>query len=1009
MATQYDIAFLKVLMRDTGADKSVAMRCIQVIDDQARQGRTVNAMQAAIQMGLVDQGRARQVDAATRQELSSGNAPTQLSGVYSLPPAPAPLPSSQPLESGDPDAMRTIGFGEVILTPGGGGKVQLAPPGPPPSDPDPDEMPTVGFGQIIKPPGQPPPPPAPIDPLDMPLDEGIGGQTMMFDNVMPAMSLAAPPPPVAEEEFFDLEEHGTGLDDFELGSQLRADPLGDVYRGRRKSDGANVEIRVLPRRLTKHEDLLQQILADVRQWSFDDARVTRSLAVGEAMGRNVVVYSKAQGTQVGSRIMQGPMDPGQALRVVYDVARALAEAHKRGLSHGDIRAETVFFDGIAALLVDPGLARASCLAAGFGQFGMPFGHPAYIAPEVIRNHQKRPTPAGDVYALGILAYQLLCGKLPFPLTSDLLAVIKQHYEAPLPPPPENVTFSTAIATLVMRMTAKDLGNRLSGPDVVVDGIEQLLAGKPLELPPPRTGPAQPEKEAPEQPVSSKRWTDKIKLTSGMVETFSLDEIEAVGPAEWTPDAEDEPEESGGLLNAIKEAAGDPAAARKRARKGKKAGKGKGKKKGYSVGQGGPLAARRSGNAKRFVATLLTAILVVGGLGGATVYRLFSKAKPKAAAAEAAKAQAKVKGPDPKQEAALKAELDQAKLIGSELAEYRGNVSDALAAGRFRKALGLHESLSEETRATAKAKALIADVGKRARQASAAKFKEYSAVVEDLIQRGELSAAERKLKSVRAWIINRDGLQRLRAKLRAHTGGRMAELRKLRLSRPIPNLPIARSKLEKSLQGKVTLLPNGGLAVSYAEGKGLHEDLVRISRGKPHALEWTKVPAAGTGKGLHVSAGRKPVILSSRIPLWKVLDVRLTVVLTRRPTFNSRLAVLIGVRSRRRKEYQGTGVDWGVVPVELQPDGTLVNQSVASVPKLALKTPLRFEIAVSGHKTSTLSIRGKVRQGPAKPLKGSAAKLSRKKAWGYVGLYVERADAYITSFEVRGLVNPKALK
>ena len=83
MATQYDIAFLRVLMNDGGTDKPTAMRCLQLVDQQAQQGRAVSAMEAAVRMGLIDEGRARDVDVRTRATLQGGahQVPIGQSGV----------------------------------------------------------------------------------------------------------------------------------------------------------------------------------------------------------------------------------------------------------------------------------------------------------------------------------------------------------------------------------------------------------------------------------------------------------------------------------------------------------------------------------------------------------------------------------------------------------------------------------------------------------------------------------------------------------------------------------------------------------------------------------------------------------------------------------------------------------------------------------------------------------------------------------------------------------------
>src|SRR5690606_9909891 len=125
-----------------------------------------------------------------------------------------------------------------------------------------------------------------------------------------------------------------------------------------------------------------------------------ALAMGVSNERHVLVLEHARGTTLQEHLAQAKrLEPRAALRVVFELAHALVAGQERGLSHGDVRAGKVFYDGQHARLADPGLARASCLAAGFGQHGLAFGHPTYLAPEVIQERLDRPTPATDVYAL----------------------------------------------------------------------------------------------------------------------------------------------------------------------------------------------------------------------------------------------------------------------------------------------------------------------------------------------------------------------------------------------------------------------------------------------------------------------------------------------------------------------------------------------------------------------------------------------------------------------------------
>jgi hypothetical protein len=111
LASNYDIAFLRVLMQQSLADKAQALRCIQVIDEQAQRGQAVTALQVVVRLGLVDATQAERVDGATREELQRNGtqganvATTSFrgrimdsavqSGQLRMPGPPMPCPASQ--------------------------------------------------------------------------------------------------------------------------------------------------------------------------------------------------------------------------------------------------------------------------------------------------------------------------------------------------------------------------------------------------------------------------------------------------------------------------------------------------------------------------------------------------------------------------------------------------------------------------------------------------------------------------------------------------------------------------------------------------------------------------------------------------------------------------------------------------------------------------------------------------------------------------------------------------
>jgi serine/threonine protein kinase len=134
-----------------------------------------------------------------------------------------------------------------------------------------------------------------------------------------------------------------------------------------------------------------------------------------------------------------PIPRSRALRILTQVADALEAAHAAGVVHRDLKTSNIMLvpamaGGTRAVVMDFGLARRVNPQEGEGrltQTGKILGTWDYMAPELLDGGQ--PSPASDIYALGILAYIMVTGKRPFPGESSLSAVIRRTRE-PVPPP-----------------------------------------------------------------------------------------------------------------------------------------------------------------------------------------------------------------------------------------------------------------------------------------------------------------------------------------------------------------------------------------------------------------------------------------------------------------------------------------------------------------------------------------------------------------------------------------------
>jgi serine/threonine-protein kinase len=159
------------------------------------------------------------------------------------------------------------------------------------------------------------------------------------------------------------------------------------------------------------------------------------------------------------------------LVILRDVAEALVYAHERGIVHRDIKPENVLLSGRAALVTDFGIAKALSVAAGrdgpaapasLTQAGVSLGSPAYMAPEQAAGDPTTDHRA-DLYAWGVMAYELLSWRHPFADKLTAQALIAAHFvdvPAPLQPVAQGVPL--AVSTVIMRCLEKNPLHRPSG-------------------------------------------------------------------------------------------------------------------------------------------------------------------------------------------------------------------------------------------------------------------------------------------------------------------------------------------------------------------------------------------------------------------------------------------------------------------------------------------------------------------------------------------------------------------
>ena len=202
------------------------------------------------------------------------------------------------------------------------------------------------------------------------------------------------------------------------------------------------------------------------------------LSAGDVGGIPYYTMPFVEGASLRDRLAVGTLAPAEAQSILRDVARALAYAHRQGIVHRDIKPENVLLAEGVAMVADFGVARALSAATTLAgdvltQVGMQIGTPAYMAPEQAAGDPDVDFRA-DLYAFGVMAYELLAGQHPFAGKRNMHALVAAHLtEQPKPLATHAGDVATPLSTIVMQCLGKDPAERPDSASAIVRALETV--------------------------------------------------------------------------------------------------------------------------------------------------------------------------------------------------------------------------------------------------------------------------------------------------------------------------------------------------------------------------------------------------------------------------------------------------------------------------------------------------------------------------------------------------------
>jgi serine/threonine-protein kinase len=281
---------------------------------------------------------------------------------------------------------------------------------------------------------------------------------------------------------------GTLSGRYETGERLGSGGMSNVYKATDRILERTVAVKILAEHLSDDE----RFVARFRREALAVAKLIHPNIVqvydtGKDEERHYIVMEYVEGRS-GAQILQrqGPVEPEIAAEIGIQACAGLDYAHRRGIIHRDVKPGNLMVVGgpvvggeMIVKLTDFGIARA-IEQTRITQVGSVVGTAAYLAPEQVRGEEA--TPATDVYALGVVLYQFLTGRLPYEGSSLAELAVRQQNEKPLPPDTYNSEVPETLGAAVLRALEGDPNRRYASADELAAGLRLGMEGGDVTLP-----------------------------------------------------------------------------------------------------------------------------------------------------------------------------------------------------------------------------------------------------------------------------------------------------------------------------------------------------------------------------------------------------------------------------------------------------------------------------------------------------------------------------------------------
>ncbi len=277
---------------------------------------------------------------------------------------------------------------------------------------------------------------------------------------------------------------------FRLLEEIGAGSQGIVYRAEQLGTGRTVALKAIREGTFASRAEHRRFEAEVELASrLDHPNIVSIYECGREDGHDFFAMEYVDGDLLGEYLAKTEFNPRETIELFLQICDAVAYAHQRGVLHRDLKPANVLVDSSgAARIVDFGLAKpiplgsSAVVSLGITEPGVLAGTWYYASPEQARRDRSRVDVRSDVYALGVILFEMFTDALPYPVMNEPREVIARHILDTPPRKPSGIRrgLDDDVDTIVLRALDKEPSRRYQSAAAMADDLRRYLAGDAIE-------------------------------------------------------------------------------------------------------------------------------------------------------------------------------------------------------------------------------------------------------------------------------------------------------------------------------------------------------------------------------------------------------------------------------------------------------------------------------------------------------------------------------------------------